>query len=91
MSGVAGAGSNGRPINDKLVVWTGHFAALSTEAPGTLGGTWCFRGTRLPVAALFELARIACGGCVKILFDANTPAPLEVLWASGELEGGVPA
>ncbi len=22
--------------------------------PGKLGGTWCFRGTRLPVAALFE-------------------------------------
>ena len=21
---------------------------------GKLGGTWCFRGTRLPVAALFE-------------------------------------
>ena len=24
------------------------------RAPGKLGGTWCFRGTRLPVAALFE-------------------------------------
>jgi uncharacterized protein (DUF433 family) len=22
--------------------------------PGKLGGKWCFRGTRLPVAALFE-------------------------------------
>jgi uncharacterized protein (DUF433 family) len=22
--------------------------------PGKLGGAWCFRGTRLPVAALFE-------------------------------------
>jgi uncharacterized protein (DUF433 family) len=22
--------------------------------PGELGGQWCFRGTRLPVAALFE-------------------------------------
>lgn len=22
--------------------------------PAKLGGTWCFRGTRLPVAALFE-------------------------------------
>ena len=22
--------------------------------PGKLGGTWCFRGTPLPVAALFE-------------------------------------
>ncbi|HZT33492.1 MAG TPA: DUF433 domain-containing protein [Bryobacteraceae bacterium] len=22
--------------------------------PGKLGGTWCFKGTRLPVAALFE-------------------------------------
>ena len=22
--------------------------------PGKLGGTWCFQGTRLPVAALFE-------------------------------------
>ena len=22
--------------------------------PGKLGGIWCFRGTRLPVAALFE-------------------------------------
>jgi len=24
------------------------------RAGGKLGGTWCFRGTRLPVAALFE-------------------------------------
>jgi uncharacterized protein (DUF433 family) len=24
------------------------------RAPGKLGGIWCFRGTRLPVAALFE-------------------------------------
>lgn len=24
------------------------------RAPGKLGGAWCFRGTRLPVAALFE-------------------------------------
>jgi uncharacterized protein (DUF433 family) len=24
------------------------------RAPGKLCGTWCFRGTRLPVAALFE-------------------------------------
>jgi uncharacterized protein (DUF433 family) len=24
------------------------------RAPGKLGGVWCFRGTRLPVAALFE-------------------------------------
>ena len=24
------------------------------RAPEKLGGTWCFRGTRLPVAALFE-------------------------------------
>jgi len=24
------------------------------RAAGKLGGTWCFRGTRLPVAALFE-------------------------------------
>ena len=24
------------------------------RAPGKLGGTWCFRGTRLPVASLFE-------------------------------------
>jgi uncharacterized protein (DUF433 family) len=24
------------------------------RAPGKLGGTWCFRDTRLPVAALFE-------------------------------------
>ncbi len=22
--------------------------------PGKLGGTWCFKGTRLPVASLFE-------------------------------------
>ena len=24
------------------------------RSPGKLGGKWCFRGTRLPVAALFE-------------------------------------
>jgi uncharacterized protein (DUF433 family) len=24
------------------------------RSAGKLGGTWCFRGTRLPVAALFE-------------------------------------
>ena len=24
------------------------------RSPGKLNGTWCFRGTRLPVAALFE-------------------------------------
>lgn len=24
------------------------------RSPGKLGGEWCFRGTRLPVAALFE-------------------------------------
>ena len=24
------------------------------RAPGKLGGAWCFQGTRLPVAALFE-------------------------------------
>jgi uncharacterized protein (DUF433 family) len=24
------------------------------RSPGKLGGAWCFRGTRLPVAALFE-------------------------------------
>jgi len=24
------------------------------RSPGKLGGTWCFRGTRLPVATLFE-------------------------------------
>ena len=24
------------------------------RTPGKLGGTWCFRGTRLPVATLFE-------------------------------------
>ena len=24
------------------------------RSPGKLGGVWCFRGTRLPVTALFE-------------------------------------
>ncbi len=24
------------------------------RTPGKLGGAWCFRGTRVPVAALFE-------------------------------------
>ncbi len=24
------------------------------RTPGKLGGTWCFRGTRVPVATLFE-------------------------------------
>ena len=24
------------------------------RSPGKLGGVWCFRGTRLPVATLFE-------------------------------------
>lgn len=24
------------------------------RSPGKLGGTWCFKGTRLPVASLFE-------------------------------------
>lgn len=24
------------------------------RSPGKLGGAWCFRGTRLPVASLFE-------------------------------------
>jgi uncharacterized protein (DUF433 family) len=24
------------------------------RTPGKLGGTWCFQGTRLPVATLFE-------------------------------------
>ena len=24
------------------------------RSPGKLGGKWCFRGTRLPVASLFE-------------------------------------
>jgi uncharacterized protein (DUF433 family) len=24
------------------------------RAPGKLGGVWCFHGTRLPVATLFE-------------------------------------
>ena len=28
--------------------------AAVDRAPGKLGGQWCFRGTRMPVAALFE-------------------------------------
>lgn len=30
-----------------------HCSAVD-RSPGKLGGNWCFRGTRLPVAALFE-------------------------------------
>lgn len=32
--------------------WT-HCGAVDRN-PGKLGGAWCFRGTRLPVASLFE-------------------------------------
>jgi uncharacterized protein (DUF433 family) len=32
--------------------WT--LCAAVDRHPGKLAGTWCFRGTRLPVAALFE-------------------------------------
>ncbi len=28
--------------------------AAVDRSPGKLGGTWCFRGTRLPVTALFD-------------------------------------
>lgn len=30
-----------------------HCSAVDRN-PGKLGGVWCFRGTRLPVSALFE-------------------------------------
>jgi uncharacterized protein (DUF433 family) len=32
--------------------WT--LCAAVDRNPGKLSGTWCFRGTRLPVATLFE-------------------------------------
>jgi uncharacterized protein (DUF433 family) len=30
------------------------FCSAVDRNPGKMGGTWCFRGTRLPVATLFE-------------------------------------
>src|SRR5207245_11569844 len=38
----------------KLPVWTGAFAFAVDRNPAKLSGGWCFRGTRLPVASLFE-------------------------------------
>jgi len=96
-----------RPIDDKLTVWTGVFAALSTGTAGSLAGNCVSEAhaCRLPRCSstspglhhrrVFGVVPVgqsragasssclcqefpwaALGGCVKILFDANTPAPL---------------